>query len=155
MIQTRWRRPPLTQEEADDLFMLTLDDDTEDAPWMVMGDLQFWSASGFAHSLRNYAHERGSPWFVASMLPIEYDWPDAPRKKVLSPDTFVVFAPEHARSSYDLEVEGDFPPFVLEVVSPSSTTRDLVAKRKAYALLGVREYALFTPRDGPPSSLEG
>jgi len=48
-----------------------------------------------------------------------------------------------------------FPPFVLEVVSPSSTTRDELDKRHAYHLLGAREYALFTPRDGMPSILEG
>ncbi len=145
----------MTQKEADDLFMFFLEDDTEDAPWMVMGDLQFWSASGFAHSLRSYAHEQGLPWYVAGMLPIEYVWADSPRKRMLSPDTFVAVAPEHARSSYDLAVEGAFPPFVLEVVSPSSTARDQGEKREAYHLLGVREYALFTPRDGPPSSLAG
>jgi len=155
MVQTQWRHPPLTQAQSDDLFMLMLEDDTEDAPWMVMGDLQFWSASGFAHSLRNYGHEQGLGWYVASMLPIEYVWPDSPRKRQLSPDAFVAFAPEHARSSYDLEVEGDFPPFVLEVVSPSSTGRDQVEKRKAYDLLHAREYALFTPREGAPSSLTG
>lgn len=37
----------LTPEEADLGFMLFLDDDTEDAPLMVMGDLQFSSASSF------------------------------------------------------------------------------------------------------------
>jgi hypothetical protein len=145
----------MTQAQADDLFMLFLDDDTEDAPWMVMGDLQFWSASGFAHSLQGHAHEQGLPWYVASMLPIEYVWPGSSRKRVLSPDTFVAFVPEHPRSSYDVAVEGSFPPFVLEVVSPRSTTRDREEKRKAYDLLGVREYALFTPREGTPSSLEG
>lgn len=77
MVQTPWRQPPLTQEQVDD--------DTEDAPWMVRGDLQFWSASSFAHSLRNYAHEQGLGWYVASMLPIEYDWPNAARKKKLAP----------------------------------------------------------------------
>jgi len=147
--------PSLTQEEADLGFMLFLDDDTEDAPWMVMGDLQFWSASGFAHSLRTYAHVQGLPWFVASMLPIEFAWPGVPRKKVLSPDTFVAFVPEHSRSSYDAEEEGSVPPFVLEVVSPRSVERDQVEKRRAYRMLGVQEYALFTPRDEGPSSLTG
>ena len=122
---------------------------------MVMGDLQFWSASGFAHSLRNYAHERGLPWFVASMLPIQFAWPLVARKKVLSPDTFVAFVPEHPRSSFDVEVEGQFPPFVLEVVSPSSTTRDHDEKLTAYSMVAVQEYALFTPRDAGPSTLEG
>jgi Uma2 family endonuclease len=135
--------------------MLTLDDDTEDAPWMVMGDLQFWSASGFAHSLRNYAHEQGLPWYVASMLPILYEWPNAAHKKTLAPDAFVAFVPERARASYDLTVEGVFPAFVLEVVSPSSVARDQQEKLHAYELLGAREYALFTPREGAASTLEG
>lgn len=73
MDQTRWP-PALTEEESRDLFMIMLEDDTEQAPWMVMGDLQFWSASGFAHSLRNYARELGLPWYVASMMPIRYRW---------------------------------------------------------------------------------
>jgi hypothetical protein len=155
MIKVPWRQPPLTKEQENDLFMLLLEDDTEDAPWMVMGDLQFWSASSFAHSLRSYAHEQGFDWYVASMLPITYEWPNAARKKQLSPDTFVAFVEERARTSYDVEAEGGFPPFVLEVVSPSSTARDQQEKRLAYELLGAREYALFTPREGVPSVLEG
>src|SRR5437660_6931823 len=112
MVQTPWRQPPLTQEEANDLFMLMLEDDTEEAPWMVMGDLQFWSASSFAHSLRSYARERGLGWYVASMLPILYTWPPSRRKHQLAPDVFVALVPEHSRSSFDVAVEGGFPPFV-------------------------------------------
>jgi hypothetical protein len=155
MAQFAWRQPPLTRDEENDLFMLLLEDDTEDAPWMVMGDLQFWSATGFAHSLRSYAHQEGLPWYVASMLPIEYDWPHMARKKKLAPDTFVAFVPERSRTSYDVKTEGGFPPFVLEVVSPSSGTRDRREKRLAYELLGAREYALFTPREGKVSLLSG
>ena len=155
MVRTPWRQPPLTKEQEDTLFMLLLDDDTEDAPWMVMGDLQFWSASSFAHSLRGYAHQRGLGWYVASMLPILYTWPPAKRKHQLAPDAFVAFVPEHARSSFDVAVEGSFPPFVLEVVSPSSTERDEEEKRRAYELLGAREYALFTPRVDAGSTLTG
>jgi hypothetical protein len=155
MIQTPWRRPPLTKEQEDTLFMLLLKDDTEEAPWMVMGDLQFWSASAFAQSLRTYAHEQGLAWYVAAMLPINFRWPDVANKRTLSPDTFVSFVPERARTSYDAEAEGVFPPFVLEVVSPSSTARDHEEKLHAYDLLNVREYALFTPREGRASTLEG
>ncbi len=155
MIKMPWRQPPLTKEQENDLIILTLEDDTEDAPWLVLGDLQFWSASGFAHSLRSYAHEQGLGWYVASMLPIAYEWPNAARKKILAPDTFVAFVEERARASYDVEAEGGFPPFVLEVVSPSSTARDQQEKRLAYELLGAREYALFTPREGAASTLEG
>jgi Uma2 family endonuclease len=145
----------LTREQEIDLFMVMLEDDTEDAPWMVMGDLQFWSASGFAHSLRAYERERGLGWYVASMLPIEYTWPPSSRRKVLAPDVFVAFAAQHSRPSFDAAAEGGFPPFVLEVVSPSSATRDQQEKRLAYEVLGVREYALFTPREGAPSALQG
>ncbi|HEX5504992.1 MAG TPA: Uma2 family endonuclease [Thermomicrobiales bacterium] len=154
MVGAPWRQPPLTRQQEIDLFMVMLEDDTEDAPWMVMGDLQFWSASGFAHSLRVYARERGLGWYVASMLPIEYTWPPSSRRRVLAPDVFVAFAAQHSRPSFDAEAEG-FPPFVLEVVSPSSTTRDQQEKRLAYEMLGVREYALFTPREGTPSALQG
>jgi hypothetical protein len=155
MIVAPWRQPPLTQAQIDDLFMMTLADDTEDAPWMVMGDLQFWSASGFAHCLRAYAHRHGLPWYVASMLPIRYDWPQGVGKHQLAPDVFVAFVPEHARGSYDLTAEGSFPPFVLEVVSPSSVERDEQQKLIVYELLGAREYVLFTPRDHGPSTLAG
>lgn len=155
MSQTKLWQPTLTKEQSDELFMLMLEDDTEDAPWMTMGDLQFWSASSFAHSLRNYAHEGGLGWYVASMLPILYTTLDSPRRRQLSPDAFVAFVPEHARQSFDAEKEGGFPPFVLEVVSPSSTERDELDKHRAYSLLGVQEYALFTPRDAGRSKLEG
>jgi Uma2 family endonuclease len=155
MAQMKLWQPTLTKEQSDELFMLMLEDDTEDAPWMTMGDLQFWSASSFAHSLRNYAHERKLGWYVASMLPILYLAADSPRKRQLSPDVFVALVPEHARQSFDAEKEGGFPPFVLEVVSPSSTERDELDKQRAYSLLGVKEYALFTPRDVGQSKLEG
>jgi Uma2 family endonuclease len=132
-----------------------LDDDAEDSPWMVMGDLQFWAASGFAHALRGYARRQGLGWYVASMLPIEYDWPNAARKKVLAPDAFVAFVADRPRASFDAAAEGGFPPFVLEVISPSSRARDEEEKRHAYELLGVREYALFTPSGSGPSTLAG
>lgn len=155
MIQMAWRQPPLTAAEANTLFMLFLADDTKDAPWMVMGDLQFWSASSFAHSLRSYVHEQGLNWYVASMLPIQFVYPGTVSTRILAPDVFVAFTPERPHTSYDVEVEGVFPPFVLEVVSPASASRDHEDKLNAYTLLGVQEYALFTPREGLPSTLEG
>lgn len=155
MLKLSWRETPLTKEEADHLFMLTFADDTEDAPWMTMGDLQFWSASSFAHILRSHAREQNLAWYVASMLPIIYDWPEEDQRKTVSPDTFVAFVPDHPRTSFDVEQEGTFPPFVLEVVSPSSVARDQRGKRRAYDVLGAREYALFTPRMDVSSTLEG
>jgi Uma2 family endonuclease len=122
---------------------------------MVMGSLQWAAASDFFQSLREYAERNRRPWFVAGMTPILYRWEDNPRKKQLAPDVFVAFGPDRPRSSFDLEVEGDFPPFVLEVVSPSSADRDRTEKRDASEVLGGREYALFTPEADLPSTLEG
>jgi Uma2 family endonuclease len=155
MIQNPWLSHPLTEEQVRDVFMITLEDDTEDKPWMVMGDLQFWSAAGFAYSLRTYARARGLPWYVASMHPIVYSWQGSAVKRQLAPDVYVAFVPNHPRTSYDVEIEGGFPPFVLEVVSPSSSARDRIDKRTAYDALGVQEYALFTPQEDGASSLEG
>lgn len=171
MVQTPARQPPARSAppaptEADDLFMLALEDDTEEAPWMSMGDLQFWSASSLAHSLRHHAQRHGLGWYVASMLPIRYYWPPPPRvlpsalprkrrhKKFLSPDLLVARVPDRSRASLDADSEG-FPPFVLEVVSPSSVEHDREYKRRAYDLLGAREYVLFTPREETASELAG
>jgi hypothetical protein len=148
MINRRRLPDSMAEERERDQFMRRLEDDTEEQPWMVMGDLQFWSASSFAHSLRTFAHERGLPWYVASKLPIRYRWADAP-------DVFVALIPEHPRASYDLDVEGSFPPFVVEVVSPSSSVRDQFDKRIAYEALGGQEYALFTPRADGTAALAG
>lgn len=67
----------------------------------------------------------------------------------------MAFVEERARTTFDVTAEGGSPPFVLEVVSPSSVARDQQEKRHAYALLGAREYVLFTPREGTHSTLEG
>src|SRR5579871_3012794 len=95
MLHPQTSAPRVTKEEDDVLFWLSLEDDTEDAPWMVMGDLQFWSASSLAHSLRYYGHQQHLPWYVASMLPIQYVKLPSRRKKTLAPDIFVAMVPEH------------------------------------------------------------
>jgi Uma2 family endonuclease len=154
-VPTQRRRPPRIADADAARFLLTLEDDTEDAPWMVMGDLQFWSASSVAHILRNYAHEEQLPWYVASMLPIRSRLRGARRVLRLAPDVFVAFVAERPRSSFEVAAEGGFPPFVLEVVSPSSSERDRETKRKAYEALGAQEYALFTPRAEGSLPLEG
>src|SRR5438270_13995015 len=135
-----------TDEQWRKLVMDTLENDTEGAPWMVMGDLQFWSASSLAHSLRNYARQHTLPWFVASMMPIRFTWGTSPRRRQLAPDVFVAFVPDHPRQSFNVGTEGGLPQFVLEVTSPSSIERDREKKRVAYDELGGREYAIFTPR---------
>ena len=145
----------MSEEESKNVFMVLLEDDTEDSPWMVLGSQQFDATADFYVSLRHYARHQQLPWFVAGMLPILYRWADRLDKKQLAPDVFVAFAPNRPRPSFDAEAEGGFPPFVLEVVSPSSTERDHGDKRIAYEALGVREYAIFTPSTDRPSTISG
>ena len=136
-----------------DLFIPEIEDDTEEAPWMVMGDAQFWAASYLANSLDNYALTHHRPWYVAGMLPILYRRPGERRNRQVAPDVMVSFVERRPRDSYDLAAEGTFPAFVLEVLSPESVDRDREKKRLLYEALGAREYVLFSPQarvPGPP-----
>jgi hypothetical protein len=140
------------------VFLAALAKDTRSAPWLVMSDLQFWPASSFAHLLRTYRQAQGLPGYVGSMLPIRYTVvvnTGKKRRKQVAPDTFLAFVPQRQRNSYNLERERVFPAFVLEVVSPSSKKRDEQDKVRAYDVLGAQEYALFTPREPAPSTLQG
>jgi Uma2 family endonuclease len=128
-----------------EFILLTIEDDTEEASWMVMGDRQFWAASDLAQALREYARRHALGWYVASMLPIRFTRPRTAVKAVLAPDLFVAFAGDYPRQSFDIEEEGGFPPFILEVLSPESTLRDMELKLQAYDSLGAREYALYAP----------
>jgi Uma2 family endonuclease len=146
--------PALTAEQ--EAFLSTVPDDTEEAPWMVMSDAQFWPATDFANSLRAYAERQGLPWYVAGMLPILYPRPGRRRKGQVAPDVLVAFVPARERDSYNLVAEGVFPAFVLEIVSPSSVKHDVEVKRRTYEALGAEEYALFDPRPtGGRPALQG
>ena len=136
---------PLTETE---FFLLTVPDDTEEQPWMVMGDPQFWSAMEFAATLESYRRHHNLPWYVAGMLPILYRRPTG-RKGQVAPDVLVARGVgRHKRHSYDLETEGVFPGFVLELLSPSSIDHDLTDKLRLYDVLGAQEYAIFAPESG-------
>jgi hypothetical protein len=150
-----WRDPSLTKEEKFVLFLLTLLDDVIELAWSFGGDLQFWVASGFAHSVRNFAREQHRPWYVACMLPIRYLDEPILSRLLLAPDTLVALAPDRVRGVFEAAAEGMFPQFVLEVVSAASEDEDRHMKSRAYALLGAQEYVLFTPRDSLPSALGG
>ena len=139
---------PLTETE---FFLLTVPDDTEEQPWMVMGDPQFWSATEFAATLESYRRRHNLPWYVAGMLPILYRRPTG-RKGQVAPDVLVARGVgRHKRHSYDLEAEGVFPRFVLELLSPSSIDHDLTDKLRLYDVLGAQEYVIFAPEPGLPA----
>ena len=69
-----------------------------------------------------------------------------PRNRI-APDVLVAFGVgTHSRSSYLVWEEGKPPDWVLEVASPSTASKDLDFKRRAYAAMGVPEYWLFDPK---------
>ena len=78
-----------------------------------------------------------------------YDRQTNPGNPPVAPDLLVAFgvANRH-RSSYVVWEEGKPPDFALEVVSPSSRTRDVKEKPEIYARMGVPEFFLYDP-DGP------
>jgi len=141
MQQPRTQTPVI----APDLIVPIVADDTEEAPWMVMGDRQFWSATNFASMLHIYAQTHHLPWYVAGLLPIRYRRPGERRRRQVAPDVMVAFVPQRPRDSYDLQQEGVFPAFVLEVLSQSSVARGTDRKRRLYEALGAQEYVLFAP----------
>lgn len=132
-------------------ILLTIEDDTEEAPWLMMGDAQMWATSAFYLGLKHYGR-RHPEWYVAGVLPILYLRPGTQVKGQLAPDAFVAFAEDRPRKSYDLAVEANPPAFVLEVLSPESVARVVELKRAAYNELGAQEYAIFepTPQLGQP-----
>ena len=132
----------LTPEQ---FILLTIEDDTEEAPWIMMGDPQMRAISSFYPALYYHMRAAHPDWYVASMLPIRFWRPRTHVVGQLGPDAFVAVAEDRPRQSYDLTAGENPPAFVLEVLSPASVARDLELKRGAYFELGVREYALFDP----------
>jgi hypothetical protein len=126
-------------------ILAPIEDDTEDAPWMVMGTPQFNAATALFVALQAEMRRRASPLFVAGMLPILYHPIPGGRREQLAPDILAAPVPIHDRDSYMVDEEGVPPSFVLEIVSPESRTRDLMVKPQRYERMGVRELALFAP----------
>ena len=82
--------------------------------------------------------------YVARNLLIYYE-EGMPSSRV-APDVFVVMGvSNHKRKTYKIWEEGQAPHFVLEVLSPSTVSRDRGEKKGLYELLGVQEYFMFDP----------
>ncbi len=67
----------------------------------------------------------------------------------ISPDVYAVFdVPPHNPPKWRTWVQGKFPDIVFEITSPSTQYNDLSdapgGKRARYALLGAREYYIYT-----------
>ena len=133
-------------------LLLTTPDDTEEAPWMVVPEVQWRVVALLMSALRLYVRRRGLTWHLAAELKITMPRRIIPRSLDLAPDLMVVEADDAPRTSWDVRVEGQVPPFVLEVVTKDSWERDTVEKPLLYDAMGVQEYVIFAPhrKDGGP-----
>ena len=134
-----------------ELLLLTAQDDTEEAPWMVMPDFQWRVISLFMSILRLHVRRRGLRWYLAAELKVTMPRPGNDRPLDFAPDLMMAEAEDIERTSWNVRAEGP-PPFVLEVVTEESKGRDTEDKPPLYEAIGVREYAIFAPRarDGDP-----
>jgi hypothetical protein len=78
-------------------FLRTIADDTEDAPWVVMSEPQWRSASALFWSLDVYAQTHSVAWHPGAMLPLTYRPPGARRRRQVAPDVFARCCARRAR----------------------------------------------------------
>ncbi len=141
-------QPRLSDRE---LFFLTVADDTEEAPWMVMPDFQWRVVALLMSILRLHVARSGLRWYLAADLKVSMPRAITTRvrtRRVLdvAPDLLMAEADDTERASWQVISEGQPPLFVLEVVTEASVERDLEEKPEIYDAMGVREYAIFAPR---------
>ena len=107
-----------------------------------------YTREAFVHRFRAPSGD-GPQGEVGFDLPVTFHLQGERGKQVpgrLSPDVLVAFGAPHdpARREFDADQLGA-PDFVLEVLSKSTWKRDVDAKLKTYAAIGVRECFLFDP----------
>ncbi len=132
-------------------WLADIPSDTEEAPWMVMPDYQFWAIHLLVSILRRHRAEQRLRWYIGAELWVSLPRPGLPNLDV-APDLFVAEGDTRSRTSWNIRAEGQAPRFVLEVVTGASWDRDTQQKRAVYELMGVEEYAIFAPlrADGGP-----
>src|SRR5918911_1094988 len=134
-------------------LLLTTPDDTVEAPWMVVPEFQWRVVVLLMSILRLYVRRRGLRWHLAAELKITMPRRIIPRSLDLAPDLMVVEADDAPRTSWDVRVEGQVPPFVLEGVTKDSWERDTVEKPLLYDAIGVQEYVIFATQRRWPAPL--
>jgi hypothetical protein len=93
-------------------LLLTTPDDTQEAPWMVVPEVQWRVVALLMSVLRLYVRRRGLRWHLAAALKITMPRQIIPRSLDLAPDLMVIEADDAPRTSWDVRVEGQVPPFV-------------------------------------------
>ncbi len=131
----------------DQALLASLAEDTEDAPWMVAPEFQLQIIKLLMSILDEHIRRLGLLWHVSSDVWIIAPWPNAQGFFRAAPDLFIVEADARRRVSWHVDREGTAPPFVLEIVTEDSQTRDLEEKVVIYDQMGVREYAIFIPEE--------
>ncbi len=140
--------------EDDSAFLLSFADDTEESPWMVAADPHLTALTALVGSAQLYAAKHRPDLYVSGELAVRFLKTDGTVGQI-APDLLVTYAPRRVRTSFDVTVEGNFPAFVLEIVSPTSTKRDLREKPRLYGMIGAREYVIFDPLEVDGRQLSG
>ena len=87
---------------------------------------------------------------VTSETPI--GWNTSQRRGLLQPDLLIAFDVDGsvvvAEQGYSIDYHGKPPDFVLEIASPTTSSRDETDKRRGYADFGVLEYWRFDDTEG-------
>ncbi|HVA92544.1 MAG TPA: Uma2 family endonuclease, partial [Chloroflexota bacterium] len=126
-------------------WLSRIPNDSEEAPWMVMPDYQMRVINLLLSILSRYRTELGLHWYIGSELMVIAPRPGMTNMEV-APDLFIAAGDDSERDSWNVDVEGEGPRFVLEVVTRESWQRDTVEKVSLYDRLGVEEYAIFAPQ---------
>jgi Uma2 family endonuclease len=140
--------------EDDSAFLLSFADDTEESPWMVAADPHLTALAVLVGIAQLYVDDHRPDLYVSGELAIRFPKGDGKIGQI-APDLFAAYAPRRVRTSFDVAVEGSFPAFVLEIVSPSSARRDLREKPRLYGAVGAREYVIFDPLEADGRQLSG
>jgi len=114
--------------EDDSAFLLSFADDTEESPWMVAADPHLLALTALISIAQLYAADHRPDLYVSGELAVRFPKADGTVGQV-APDLLAAYAPRRLRGSFDVTVEGGFPAFVLEVVSPASARRDCSPRR--------------------------
>ena len=131
--------PPETEQDD-----LTIDYPCSDGEPLAESDQQYNAITDTVHALRVRYADRPNVYVAGDMF-VYYQRGEPGRS--VAPDVFVVFGAEkRLRPSYFIWREGGKAPDVaMEMASPSTYERDLLAKRDIYESIGVTEYWRFDP----------
>jgi Uma2 family endonuclease len=147
-------KAPAILIEDDSAFLSAFADDTEESPWMVAADPHLQALTALVSIAQLYAADHRPDLYVSGELAVRFPKEDGTVGQV-APDLLAAYAPRRLRTSFDVAVEGAFPAFVLEVVSPASVRRDTHEKPRLYGLVGAREYVIFDPLGADGRQLSG